>query len=394
MKINYKGIHKIIFATIIIFFMQPYFTWASYAYSNVTLIVMYLCLIIGMLLTIKRIFEIKVIAKDKFIGFVMFVIYASYYYCTGSKSLMGSVGVLLQYIFISLFILSYSKRDDEVFDFLKKIIVILLIPAMIFFILRIIGINIPFDIIQDYRVSSSRVYIHYPFSILATNRDSINMPSLRLCGFLDEPGALGTYIAMILVATDLDLKNGYNKILFLAGLMTLSTAFWLIIITYILIAKLNLNKFKNINKKAFLLLLLIIIIAISFYRYGIYEKIFGKLTVNDVRGTQLIWEQTKAEFNGDIWKYIFGDGYYSGNFGSSASWTILIHDVGIVGIIISLIYVFTYSFGDNFNRKIFGFKCIFILSMLQRPFVLTIPYMMLFIFGVHKLKINNLNDNL
>ncbi len=370
------------FALIMFLYMQPFVTWTSYPLHNIFLILMLGCLLLGLLYEICIVFKNPFVKRNVCYALIFAGTFAVYSYCTGKDSLFGRAGIFLQYLFIVLFVFVPKEDVTRIFQTYRKFIAMLLIPAVFFFLLRLAEIEWPYHLLSDYRVSSSRVYIHYPFSILAAHMNSINLPSLRLCGFMDEPGALGTFIALILALDDVNLKDIFNIILFVAGCMTLSTAFFLLLFFYLLCTRMSIQRLKRIPSKWLLFVLPLGIAVIVAGQKGVLAKIFNKLSLEDVRGTSAIWTQTRIEFGDNILKYLFGNGYYSGDFGRFQSWTMLIYDIGIIGILITVLFILLVFYNHTNDKKRFIFRILFLVSMIQRPYIFTIPYMLLFLIGV------------
>lgn len=388
MRINYKEKPIYIIVLAIFLYMQPFVTWSSYTYSGIFIVLMNICLFGGIIYELNSILNNKIVKKNLLIGFLMIVAFSMYYYCTGNNSLIGHFGIFMQYVFICFFI--FDKDKEKIFDAYRKVFAVLLVPSVLFFIINLLGIGFPHELLQDYRENSTRVYLHYPFSVMTASVYSVELPMRRLCGFLDEPGALGTFIALILIITDLNLKDKYNIFLFIAGFMTLSTAYYIIIGLYFILVKFKITT-KISRKKMWLLFFAIIatvgILILAQY-YGVLYEIFGKLFEGDARYSNITWQKTTEKFGNRMTKYLFGNGYHSGgvDLGYNASWTVLIYDVGIIGILISVICIL-FAFNDKSKEtyKSMIFRILFLLSMMQRPYILTVPYMCLLFIGIEML---------
>ncbi|RGS67088.1 hypothetical protein DWX77_16760 [Blautia obeum] len=71
----------------------------------------------------------------------------------------------------------------------------------------------------------------------------INSTSTRVCGIFNEPGWLGTTIALIICYEKFDYKKMSNWILLVAGILTYSLAFFLIIVAGFVIR--NIKEYKK-----------------------------------------------------------------------------------------------------------------------------------------------------
>lgn len=385
MKIRIGGNESIFVAILCVLFMQPYFTWDSYQYNTVFVILQYLILAASLVFLGIRTPSFFSTDNGRGRDIILIMLLTSFYYFTGEQNMVGSWGVLLQYFFIIKFYVSCSYKNEKTIDFLKKIFAILLLPSIVFFILRLCGIIIPFDILADYREDSTRIYLHNFLTVLTATKYSASMPMMRLCGILDEPGATGTYAALMLMCTDYKLKSKYDKILFIAGILSLSTAFVVLTVMYIFITRFSLQKEYRIRARLLILMLIAGIAFIFIPRIGFINAVFGKLSKTDIRGTYRIWEMTKSEFGSNIFKHLFGNGYLSGMFGGDASWTTLIHDIGIIGVAITIIYILLVGSNGVKNKHCMAFRLCFIASMCQRPTIMNIPYMVIFMCGISNL---------
>ena len=102
-----------------------------------------------------------------------------------------------------------------------------------------------------YIISYYQKYISYGIVFLHKSESVI-----RLCGICNEPGLFGTISALVLCANGLNLKDKKNIIIFIAGILSFSVAFFIIIFAYYFI--------KNINKVQNIFILLFIILFFGF----------------------------------------------------------------------------------------------------------------------------------
>ena len=405
MNTKFDKVFAVTSAFSIFLFMQPYFTWHTYPGHQIVIIFKYLNLFIGIVICFYLIIvKSPNITESKLFGAIIFFLLISFYYSTGARSQIGSWGVLAQYIFMLLFI--YYNNDVvkiKIFEIFRRFFAIILIPAIIVFFLKSFGANLPYEIIYDYNAGGIRAFLHYPFSFstLTAHLASIDLPSMRLNGPLDEPGALGTFLAVLLISTDFDLKDKYNLILFLAGCLTLSTAFFIMIAVYLILTKIPIHKLTVKRKHAYffiaalliLAFILVMLIAKPEYFQKIWDAVFDKFFSDDLRGTAAILEQTRMEFGGNIMKYLIGNGYFSGSFGASNSWATLLHDVGIIGIILLVLYIFLIESNKKVAWNSLTLRMMMLLSVMQRPNIVSIPYVLLFTIGLINLEKQNADRN-
>lgn len=381
-KSFYYQFMVVIIAITCILYMNPFWVWTTYKYGSMFAAVGVVLILLALVFGCFGFFN-KTISVYS-LPFIMLLVYV---YFVGEESQIGSIGVFLQYVLIILLLNLKRENIQQIFELYRKVLAIILIPSLVIFLFTLIGIKIPYIDVIDFSIAGTdRAYLHYPLTIAYSNRYTL-IPAMRLCGFLDEPGKLGTIIGLILCVSDLKLKDIYNKILFICGLFTLSTAFYILVGVYFILR--NWNRIRALGKRKLTIIALSISVAavIFFLKrqtiIEIYNLIFLKLQVEDTRGGWQIWERTKYEFGDNIIKYIFGNGYYSCNLTNELSWQSLIYDIGFFGITLHLISYIVYTIRQRIrNKSALIFCFIFILSIIQREYVLDIPYFIIFIAGV------------
>lgn len=88
----------------------------------------------------------------------------------------------------------------------------------------------PLRIVEYYGFSNGpdAIYIVYPFSYLTGGS-----AGLRICGLFNEPGYYGTIAGLVLIAEKYNFRKFGNVIIFIAGLFTLSFAFYVLVIIFV-----------------------------------------------------------------------------------------------------------------------------------------------------------------
>lgn len=373
----------------VILFMQPYFTWISYKYHTIFSIIQYANLIVGLFfLCLSLLLHQNSKTQNKVAsvsGILLFFLLADCYF-TGENSLAGGMGVFLQFVYIFLFSFMDNRFKGRVLDLTRKVFAISVLPAVAVFILRFfLNVDLPYDLLEDYRLNSIRIYLHYPGSILSAHLVSVHIPMFRLLGYLDEPGALGTYCFFFLVADEYALKKSkINIILFIEGVLSFSTAFYILSVLYIFIRYLahegKINKVKTrIVKYVCVIVGLLAGFAVVFREAfnQVMFLVFQKFTVDDVRGGKHILTETIKAFRDTPYKWILGDGYYSNPYGG-ASWEAILHDIGFIGVGLTMCYIILYSYSGRMNKHRLLLRFLIFLSALQRPYIVTVPYMIIF----------------
>ncbi|MDA2621699.1 polymerase, partial [Bacillus cereus] len=130
-------------------------------------------------------------------------------------------------------VLLINEIKLKIYDWFIKIIAISYIPAIIVAFLLLLGIDLSWDNLISYSASKSnyRQYlwsanyaVYYGFSeqYFFSYEGSID----RICAMFNEPGVVGTVSALILISKKLKLGRLYEKIILIAGILSLSMAFY------------------------------------------------------------------------------------------------------------------------------------------------------------------------
>lgn len=123
-----------------------------------------------------------------------------------------------------LFALQNDKVKGTVFLLFKKLLVFVSLVGIVCYFAYILKLSIPYSIEPYYDGRPYQNYVNY-FNISFLY---INGTSIRVCGIFNEPGWLGTTIGLMLSYEKFDFKKISNWVLIIAGLLTYSLAFVII----------------------------------------------------------------------------------------------------------------------------------------------------------------------
>lgn len=299
-----------------------------------------------------------------------------------------SLNILNTITLVLIFLVQYYLRV-EIISLYRKWIIILSIFGIIGYLFYVLNVGFPYEITPYYSTNFFANYINYKFTYIFSAGTS-----LRLCGLFNEPGFLGTITALLLCIDNLNLKHIGNWILFIAGIMSFSAAFVIIIVFYLIF-----NSIKNKKTLGIVICLLII-----------YFFVLPKMTFSNQNIATLVQRITWINngFAGDnrsnvlideiftqLWntKYIFfghGGGYCSSlNSGGVASFKTYIIDYGIVGFFIMYGLLFIYAIKKcKKNWKAISFVVVFFLSVYQRPSIFSPIYFILLLYGIDIIVMN------
>jgi len=264
------------------------------------------------------------------------------------------------------------KKDDimQIFEILFTFVAILCFIGVIFHLLKMVNIFTPDPILQV--TSDDRVWnVYFPNVYESIGR--YGEKNNRFASIFDEPGYLGTILAFYLITENYDMTKYKNLIIGVAGIFTLSFAFYLISIIYFIVSPLYSIK-QKIN--SIIIVSIIVLILISTYptffehllwRFS-YEPGFG--FVGDNRGGFVAAEDSWSFLiRQNIWNLLFGNGcdaYLSVSIFSIENSTIwrLVHQVGLLFLTYFIIITLIFTQKKILNIIFWG---IFIISLYQRP---------------------------
>ncbi len=385
--------------------MHPYFVWETYNNGLLSLLTP-ISIIFSIVSILLFVFMHEIRINTSVISIVIFFSLIWVYMETIGLDNTFSlhIGSFLILSVLNIFFILKEKDRKKIFNIFAMIFAISLILGIVVVVLSNIGINIPWEYLEAehagkaasgafYKKYVGSAFIYFPGSNFS-----------RLSAVYDEPGVVGTFAALFLIADDLRFKGRVrNIIILIGGILSFSMAFYIMVIIGIAIKSFN----KGFLKFSITLIILIIsfwgIISINTDNIIInkfqkrFEFVDGSLAGNN-RETESFDYAFNEFIHGDPVKIIFGYGKDASSknplMSSSSTYKILIYDFGIIGFIMIIIWIL-YS-----NLKLVGFNkicmpllVVFIISIYQRPFVFNIPYMFLLFGGYENLKsITNFND--
>lgn len=328
------------------------------------------------------------------------------------------------FLAISLFLLYPNEIQLKIYNLYKYVICITLIPSIIYYILTLIGFSIPHDILQSYEVAKRGTndlyiqngyniyYLHYPFAVQITtfSGSSSFFSIFRLCGIYDEAGRVGTLCALFLISERLKIKKDWKNMVFLiAGILSFSLSFVLLIVIYYVLYSLFNHKQKNIIG-----LVLLFICYLIFINLPIEQPIIAnvqnrlRITENGLIGdnrTNEAFDLVFANFlRGNPFNILLGHG--AGTYGiltqnnaslDASSYKSQIIEYGFLGFALILLWIILIAFILYKRNKVKHQDAIYILiitleyiiNFYQRPSVFYVPYMLIFLGGIIRLCYSN-----
>ena len=284
------------------------------------------------------------------------------------------IGMLTVSMFWAIFV-ARSDFLSHSFEKYKTIFAITLIPSILFYVLFLLGFELSYKTIEPINEIKEGFYRVYPFTIMYEEIPGI--PMLRFHAYYDEPGIVGTISAILLIIDNLDLKKKINIPIFIAGLLSLSLFFYVIILMYFFaFAK---PKFKIVGGLLFLFIGILFVSIVGqdfpFFQRFVFEN--GKF-VGDTRtsGPFEVWYSNYIS-SIDVLHGYGGNKSQIINPGGS-SYKDLVVNYGViffVSYILSFLAYIEYHCESRFTRLVCVF--VFLCTLYQRPAIYDYFYLFL-----------------
>lgn len=381
-------------------YLRPYFTWDTYLGGIFSRMGLFLIALNALLFVAFFFSKRKLSVANLNVSLVLLSI-TLYQRLTGLgtysnfNSIIGHTAIILV---IALFLLFNDEDKKRVYYIFTWFFAISLISGITVWLLTFFGIDLPYNVLQPThpgKAASGAFYLQYPGSvILIKSYIGLN----RLCGMFDEPGVVGTIGALLLAGDNLRLKGKWqNIIILIAGILSFSLAFYVLVFLTITIKYLNKGMIKFVISMMVVIVLLFLVLNIEtdnplIKRY-IQNRIFtdeGFIISNRTNDT---FDYAFNSFLKDDTKYVlfgYGNGMAINNryIAGSYSYKMLIYDFGVIGFSFIVGWLIFASLRLNKgNRDCLLLLIVFLVSIYQRPYVITIPFIIVLFGGYANLKV-------
>lgn len=335
-----------------------------------------------------------------FIGFYIFIRYHDstlyntslvlfFFLVSLYTMVVGTENNHLTYIpFLALIYISLKPIEHlRVFDYFTTILAVIYSLGLLSYFMEILGLNVSIGTAIAPNPTKS------PYLVYFGHIEETDLPIYRFSSIFDEPGVVGTLNGLILASIGISKQNIKSIILLLAGLISFSLAFY-IILAIILIKNLNLTY----------IIIVFSLLTMVWFLQG--EKMDYLIVNRVVHGNENleVGNRTGDAFDEyyDIFvakggnSLIFGKG--SGTYRMEAeegmtpsSYKTLIIDNGIVGVALIVCFFALCVYYLNNSKKGWFLFFIFIISGYQRPDLMTFYIIVMFLGGLNYLKFNIAN---
>ena len=293
-------------------------------------------------------------------------------------------------MFMCIFLLFKSNEKTKIFNIYYYMLYIMALVGIFIFVAYMLNINLPHRFVEYYSDYEGSYYVDYKVCYLYINQNNI----VRLCGLFNEPGFFGTVLALAICATNgINKKSRKNIVLFFVGCLTLSLAFFVILIVYFSI--------RNIKNPKFLLVFIITLIFYFFILPSIHTGInaidtllqrvqFANGSLNgDNRSSETVNKLVKTIFSSNKFLFGYGTGYVASVAPGSLSVKTYIVDYGVIGTLLIYGTLFIIAIKKcNHSYLAISYMLVFFVSAYQRPHIFSVVYLVLLFGGIEFIKQN------
>ena len=376
------SIQAYILAFAIFLLMKPVFIWPFLIVAT---------MLAGAALFLSIFLQKRVFRKNILLAILVFSMLVFYKFLQGASAF----GIIFFAVSSSLIVLIDESVLFKSFLHIKRLLAVIIFMGGGLWVLHLltgdsslffIGYLPDQYILSESKVEAGSQYALYPFS----TRIVYNLVSefYRFQSIFDEPGYIGTTLALILTIDKCSLKGITNKILFVGGLISLSLAFYVIFFVYY-VAYLAPKPIKFLK-----VIFLAFIIALSLYSTDTGEAIVDKFLIERLyiqdgkfSGNNRAGGLLNQQFNyfldkASLKEKVFGLHNYKHD-GSSSIKQIPIK-TGYLGVFLisSIFLAFIFFYRSRVNYASLVFMMVFFLSAFQRPGIVDPEYIYLFIVGI------------
>lgn len=333
--------------------------------------------ILTIVTSILSLFTLFSILKSKKRTSSVVIIIPFLIYCSFRYLYLYDVNICFEpfyFYLMCLFCFLDSDKKYKVFIYYRRYLVIMGFCGIIA-ILGYITSLFPFEVLPYYLDIPGTYYINFHFAYFYASETGF-----RLCGLFNEPGYFGTLLALYLVTDGVKLKRWDNIIMFVAGIFTLSAAFFVLIFVYYIF-----TWYKSKMMWIVLAVILGIIISVANLDFGnqAVNSTIQRFSPSNKEGIFNMENRAEDAFNKFYQSFVMSEYFLTGmgsGYASKTSFSVLSYksyvvDYGLIGTILILgsLFLSAYKFAYSNKIKVL-YVFIFFLSVYQRPFVFALPY--------------------
>jgi hypothetical protein len=281
-----------------------------------------------------------------------------------------------------------NDEKERILHVTTKLFSSILFISLIYYVIYLIGINLPYTIINYDNNPSYNCFENYFFLIIYTGEFYTRFQSIFL-----EPGHIGMICALLLYVNHYNLKNVNVIILIISIILSFSLAAY--ILTFLGYLIYDISKIKNIIKKTvkWCAIFIIFLVTLLFFYKNHSDSIFTNLIVNrlDYNEDKIIAGNNRIQLSFESYyeqiffsekNYFLGIGIDEFNkkfpHGGNSSYKVFIVQHGLLGVIILFIFFLIFVISSN-SLRVLGLLILYCISFWQRPYALWEIELFLFI---------------
>lgn len=301
----------------------------------------------------------------------------------------SSINITIITLFVDLFCFFLLKKEQrvQIHKYAIYIFAVVCLPSALYFILKVFGLDLPSQILysnQAAKIRNGVYYLHFPFGLLIHQNGVF---PYRLSGVFDEAGFVGSLAALFIASGYKRVDKKWIILLLFEGIVSLSMAFYLLLILFIFIYSIHEGAFK------FAAIIVTLLIAFFIFMNVDFDNSYVNAIKNRIDFTSSILvkdNRTSSGFDREYASFMEGKGYsfYMGNgkdavsnndsMNASYSYKCLIYDYGVIGFTLYLLFFAIGAFFFGINMNTLPFLIVFFVSIYQRPYVFTTMYVIIY----------------
>lgn len=251
----------------------------------------------------------------------------------------------------------------DTYKMFRKIFIFFVTLSLIDYLFVTIGLNMEPNIIDPVNKLKSTKYIQYLFYVTVPGKET------RFFSVFDEPGVLGTLGGLILVAERFNFKKKSNLIILLAGILSMSFYFYVVLLFGVVMFS------RNTKYKKYLIAFIVIFVVFSYNNDFFYQAIWYRFEWDSEAEAFVGDNRTDISFDNFFesikWTPLMFTGVGSRNveqFSNSASLTLVIAKHGLIFCILNIgAFIILMNREIKNRRRMIVFMLFFIATLYQRP---------------------------
>lgn len=363
---------NVILSVLIFLTLSPYFIW-----QNQALIFRVIHLISNSIIVyiVIKYYDFNINNK----GFAAFFFFISFYTMfAGTEVRNFSYYPILTVLFITL----RPSEQLRIFNYIVTILTFVYIFGVLSYLLRLVGLN------KQIGIAFAPNLFKEPYSVFFGHVEENFLNVYRFSGIFDEAGVVGTINGLILTSIGFSKKSLKSIVLLIAGLVSFSLAFYVILF---------LNLLFYFNFKKILIAILLLFAVFLFFRDRFDQLIASRLAIEN--GTIAGDNRASDDFDEYFTVFLekggkdlyFGKGRLSPDaldeFEAVSSYKMFIVRYGLIGISLIVLFYGAFVFINFNSRRGWFLFLIFLISAYQRPDLLILFNIVFFIGGIEFMRI-------